>query len=705
MQTSADLALPVLRDDLQLRPGPTAPDGAPTWTIYDPTRARYFRLGWLAFEMLSRWSAQSVDALLALIKNETTCRISEQDILDFIRFLFANNLTVQPVNGDYQAYVSQYQASRPNWYMQILHHYLFFRIPFWRPDRFLRQTLPYLQGLFDIKMAYLLVVLGLVGFYLVSRQWDTYTATFLHFFNWQGVFFYGLAIGFSKLFHELGHAYTAVRFGCRVPIIGLAFMVLFPMPYTDVTDAWRLPSRKQRVAIGSAGMMAELGLAVFATLAWSFLPDGPLRSAAFILSSSTWLITLTINLSPLMRFDGYYILADAWGIDNLQPRSFALARWYLRRFVLGGDIAKPESFPASTEAKMVTYAYATWLYRLVVFTGLALLVYHFAFKLLGLLLFAVEVIWFIALPIVSELGEWRKLVSKRFFASRAPWVLILMLLLLAIFIIPWNDTVRLPAILEAEQHTTLYAPQPALIEAVQVKPGQDVKAGQVLFKLKSPKLEDELNLSKKRLDFYRLRLERAATSREASADMHVAMQQWSAEAAKLSGLKEELNRLLIRAPFAGKAMDVASNLHTKRWLDTALPLATIVAPVNAVVQGIADEEAVAVLMVGQSGRFIPDDILAAPVPLEVMEIDRVNIHELDKAYFASVYEGAIAVRTDAAGKLVPTASMFAVRLKPELALAPKQIQRGLAVINAKPRSFARRIFDGAAVVLVRGSGF
>jgi len=150
---------------------------------------------------------------------------------------------------------------------------------------------------------------------------------------------------------------------------------------------------------------------------------------------------------------------------------------------------------------------------------------------------------------------------------------------------------------------------------------------------------------------------------------------------------------------------VASNLHTKRWLDTALPLATVVASANAVVQGIADEEAVAVLMVGQSGRFIPDDILAAPAPLEVMEIDRVNIHELDKAYFASVYEGAIAVRTDAAGKLVPTASMFAVRLKPELALAPKQIQRGLAVINAKPRSFARRIFDGAAVVLVRESGF
>ena len=51
--------VPELRDDLQLFPGPPAYDGASTWTVYDPVRGRYFRLGREAFEMLARWQAGS----------------------------------------------------------------------------------------------------------------------------------------------------------------------------------------------------------------------------------------------------------------------------------------------------------------------------------------------------------------------------------------------------------------------------------------------------------------------------------------------------------------------------------------------------------------------------------------------------------------------------------------------------------------------
>ncbi|MDP2903632.1 MAG: hypothetical protein Q8N96_11090 [Methylovulum sp.] len=128
---------------------------------------------------------------------------------------------------------------------------------------------------------------------------------------------------------------------------------------------------------------------------------------------------------------------------------------------------------------------------------------------------------------------------------------------------------------------------------------------------------------------------------------------------------------------------------------------TVSPPGKAVVQGIADEDAVAVFAIGQIGRFVPDDV----IDIEVTEIDRINIHELDRPYFASVYGGLIAVRQDVSGKLMPTSSVFPVRLTASVASLPDQIQRGIAVISAKPRSFARRLFDITSVLLIRGSGF
>lgn len=41
------LRLPPLREDLRLLPGPSGEDGAPTWTLHDPARNRFFRIGWL----------------------------------------------------------------------------------------------------------------------------------------------------------------------------------------------------------------------------------------------------------------------------------------------------------------------------------------------------------------------------------------------------------------------------------------------------------------------------------------------------------------------------------------------------------------------------------------------------------------------------------------------------------------------------------
>ncbi len=83
--TAAAVLRSPLREDLTLSPGPLS-EGQPTWSIYDPARHRFVRLGWLDFEILSRWGLRAPDAILAAIAAETTLRPSTDDIVRFAKF-------------------------------------------------------------------------------------------------------------------------------------------------------------------------------------------------------------------------------------------------------------------------------------------------------------------------------------------------------------------------------------------------------------------------------------------------------------------------------------------------------------------------------------------------------------------------------------------------------------------------------------------
>ena len=188
--------------------------------------------------------------------------------------------------------------------------------------------------------------------------------------------------------------------------MGVAFLLLFPVLYTDVTDAWRLRKRRQRLLVDASGILAELTVAGLALFLWAFLPEGPTKSAAFFLATTSWVLSLAINLNPFMKFDGYYLASDISGVNNLQNRSFDLALWKMREILFGLGDPPPEHFPRRLARGLVIYAWATWIYRAILFIGIALLVYAWFFKLLGIILFLVEIAWFIVLPVKREVGIW-----------------------------------------------------------------------------------------------------------------------------------------------------------------------------------------------------------------------------------------------------------------------------------------------------------
>ena len=121
---------------------------------------------------------------------------------------------------------------------------------------------------------------------------------------------------------------------------------------------------------------------------------------AFLLATTTWVSTVLINASPFMRFDGYFLLSDFLQMPNLHARAFALALGPARTAVRAGRAGAGTL--SATAARLILFAWATWIYRLVLFLGIAALVYHFFIKALGIFLFLVEIVVHRPSPVVRD---------------------------------------------------------------------------------------------------------------------------------------------------------------------------------------------------------------------------------------------------------------------------------------------------------------
>lgn len=704
--TGMERMLPRLRDDLRLHEGPPDADGSPTWTLYDPVRHRYFRLGRIAVELLSRWGCGTGAAVVEATNAQTTCAATPQHLTELVRFLAISGLLQAEGSGAVASLVRQAEASRPGWARWLVHNYLFFRIPLVRPDRFLAATLPLVRPLYSRAFAGAVVLAGVLGLFLVLRQWETFAHTFLHFFSWEGAAWFGAALVATKICHELGHAYTARRFGCRVPSMGVAFLVLMPVLYTDTSDAWRLTSRRQRMAVGAAGVITELCLAALATLAWSFLPDGPVRSAAFLIATVTWVGTLAINLSPFMRFDGYYLLSDALGVANLQLRSFELTRWWLRRLLLGLEEPAPERLAPGLRRLLIGYALATWTYRLLLFLGIAVLVYHYFFKLLGVVLFAVEVGYFVAGPIGRELGQWW---ARRHRLRLNPNLLVFLVLLVGAgwaAAVPWNTQVAVPAVLQAADYAVLFPPTPAQIVAVHAAEGQEVAAGETLFELRSPELDYQIAQTERQIALRQLRILRQAASPEERERLAAVQQELASYMAALVGLRGQRDRLVLRAPLAGRLVDRNEAIRPGLWIGERFPFGRIIDTASTAVRGYASGADLDRLSLGAEGWFYPVDPLRPPVAVTVTAIDRVDAAVIDLPQLASVHGGPVPAHAERDGRLVPEGSVYRITLQPASGTAlPEQVVAGTVRIRGPARSYLERAWRAVAAVLIRESGF
>lgn len=708
---SKPLLLPELRQELRIEPGAPGPGGSATWLIVDPVQHRYVQIDETAFHLLSRWrnGAQHAE-LAAAVAKDFGHQISAEEIDQFVRFVTDNNLTVEPASGGWRHYAGVADRGKHGWLMWMVHNYLYVKLPLIRPEPFLKRAMPLVAPLYTRAFAIAVACIGLAGLYLVSRQWDVFYSTFQHFFSWQGAAAYAVALIFIKSAHELGHAFTAARFGCRVPSMGICFLVMFPVLYTDVTDAWRLRDRRERLLIGGAGVAVELIIACVATFLWSFLPDGILKSIAFSLATVGWVLSLAINLNPLMRFDGYYLFADALGVDNLQSRAFAFGQWRMREILFGFGDTPPEPLARRTAMILTSYAWAIWLYRLIVFTGIALLVYHMAFKALGIALFLVEIIYFVLRPIAGEVMRWWK-DGRRIRTSRRARVtgLAAALALLAA-IVPWSTRVSLPAVVEAAALSRVYPQRGGAVEEVRVKPGEVVAAGDVLVRLSSAETDHQIALTKSKIALTQMRLARRGSDLEDRSRSLVMEQELRALKSQLDGLNKERGDLTIVAPIPGMVAELNPSVHKGRTIGRAEFIALIRGSGSLVARGYISQYDVSRIGQKSAGRFVPDLPGWPSLGVRLQDVSKAGASHIEMPELASQHGGAIAVRPHAGDgghrRLVPVnASYLATMTVADGAIAPDFSVRGTVVLDGQAESAAGRAWRQIAAVLVRESGF
>ncbi len=699
------MSLPPLREELALLPGPSLADGQPSWTLHDPVRNQFFRIDWQCFEILSRWALDDAEAIVMAIQKATTLHTEVEDVDALVKYLMENQL-LRPLGVEStRGLTARLTAYRGNWQQWLLHHYLFFRVPLIRPDAWLTSTAKKVGFFFSPLFFKLTVAALFLGLVEVARDWERFHATLVDMISLQGFVAYSVALVLVKILHELGHAYTAKRYGCRVPAMGVAFLVLWPVAYTDTNDVWKLTNHRQRLNVASAGVLAELTVAAWSTLAWALLPEGGPKSIAFILATTTWLATLAINASPFMRFDGYFFLVDWLDMPNLHERSFALARWDMRErlFALGEN--PPEYFSRKYTLGLILFAYATWLYRLMLFLGIAALVYTFFIKAVGIFLFMVEIGWFVFLPFFRELKVWRQLWPVIKVRARTRRSFIVCILLLLLMIVPWPTRVLTSGLLKPAKTFAVYAPTGAQLVALPWKDGQVIPAGELILSLASPELTMRWDRAAAHVKRTQWQAESGGIDIPQRANLQVLQQESMAAEAELQQVQADISQFSPTAPFKGVLRDVDPDLRPGTWVSAHERLAVLVSQVGWQVETYLDEDDIRRIKTGDGALFISDGRSKTALALKVDVIDKDVTRVLPNGILTVPAGGSILVR-EKHGQLIPEKASYRVVLTVEgdVGEFANESWRGQVVIRGNWEAPALRYIRSVLVLLWREAG-
>lgn len=152
--------LPALNPAIRLYKAAPSPDGEPRWTLHHKISNKYYQIGWTEFECLARFHRyKTALEIKQSVEFETTLRVDIAEIKKLVLFLQANGLVASGDQVFSQKDIKK-ATHRDSLWKKLIHGYLYFTLPLFRPENFLKKTLTHVEFFFS--RAFLIAALSLL---------------------------------------------------------------------------------------------------------------------------------------------------------------------------------------------------------------------------------------------------------------------------------------------------------------------------------------------------------------------------------------------------------------------------------------------------------------------------------------------------------------------------------------------------------------
>ncbi len=291
--------------------------------VKDPVKLEYF-----LFQSLDRVMLNLLKQPLTAIElserasHENPTAISEVEA--FLQRMQKDNLIVTSSTGAGDSLRVCQLQDRRNAKLQFVFGVLAIRFRGIDPQNVLHSISPIAQFLFQpacMLLAGAMFVVALLTMSLNAHRILASTEMWASLHDPVTYLWIALAVVVVKVLHELGHALACHSIGRNCHEMGIMLLAFIPCLYCNVSDVWMERSRWKRMLVSAAGIYIEMLIAAICVPLWIMCTDGQLQIFLFAMITIGSLNTLLINGNPLLRYDGYYLLSDFWGVPNLYAES------------------------------------------------------------------------------------------------------------------------------------------------------------------------------------------------------------------------------------------------------------------------------------------------------------------------------------------------------------------------------------------------
>ena len=362
---------------------------------------------------------------------------------------------------------------------------LYLRFALYDPDPLLNKLAPISRHVFSrgtglIWLA-LMVCAGLSMLAHSDELWGAIQASDI--FSSRNALLLLLLYPVIKLLHELAHALAVKRCGGEVHETGLSLMVLLPLPYVDASASAMFANKFDRMLVSSAGILVELACAAVGVLIWTHT-SGSLADFGLLMFLVGGVSTVLLNGNPLLKFDGYYLLADWLEIPNLSGRSRRAVISSLRTLVSGADEATTHSHaPVEDRVERVwlhVYGVCSAVYRTALMLWIAWMLSEKWF-FVGVMLAVTAIVFAVGLPLLRCVKALFKDPVYRTRRSLVAAGAIPLVLTVAMVWLPLPHSDVVTGVIWIPDDAVIRVNGDCDVTAVHAAPGESVKAGDALF--------------------------------------------------------------------------------------------------------------------------------------------------------------------------------------------------------------------------------